>query len=103
MKTWRLRSELVRRAARLAEDVPPWALDRAAREVVSAFAASRFGSAIDGELGDLHPAELWDMADETAALALDSLRWPQYRDRARARWRQLSLRTRGRLPWNSRN
>ena len=103
MKTQRLRWELVRRAARLAENVPLWALDRAAREVASAFAASRLGSAIEGELGDLHPYELWDMGDETAALALDSLRWPQYCDRALARWRELSLRTKGHIPRNGRN
>ena len=94
MNARRLHFELVRRAARLAENIPPWALERAAQEIVAAFAASRFGSAIHGELGELHPAELWDMGDETAALALDSLRWPQYRDRALARWRQLSLRSR---------
>ena len=89
MTTRQLRLEVAQRAARLAGNVSRWALDEAAREIVSAIAKARFGSTIEGELGDFNPVELWDMGDEAAALALDAPRWPQYRDRALARWREL--------------
>jgi len=100
MTARQLRLELAGRAGRLAGNVPRWALDEAAQKIVSAITMARLGSAIDAELGDFDPVELWDMGDEAAALARDSPRWPQYRDRALARRRELSHWHRLRIPRN---
>jgi hypothetical protein len=97
MTTRQLRAELARHAARLAGNVPLWTLDWAAREIVSVIATARLGSAIEGELGELDPVGLWDLADKTAALARDYPRWPQYREQALTRWRELSRRSRPRI------
>ena len=69
-------------------------------QLVFAIAMALFGSAIEGELGEFHPADLWDMADKTAALARDYPRWPHYREQAQKRWHELSRRNRLHIPCN---